>query len=287
MENELKILYKDEDNLKLRKGIGICNLYVFNDGDANNARFWVISKSKKVFIYFELDFFETDYEDIYCVYHNNKSHHSIHLKAKDQKQIFDYIFNTITGDNSNIWSDMLNAHNEYFGSLERVTKNDMYRYMIKEPMCDFIEYYTIYRYLGNRLGMCKLNVTNMFPGHPSITISSCETGFNSIISLMTGNYMGLDKLTDHECMMLQSIMSEQNDHHLKHSLWAELYLNTHLVLDGIMTREERDLLIEIFQTDNTLMPHFEYCANIKEKNNITVDEFNENIRKYIKDHNNI
>lgn len=226
MESELKILYKDESGeLDLGRKIGKCFLYVFNDGDKNNNRYWFISEDKRVMYYFDFDNIDFEYTLYFYKNIRNKSK-LIELKPKMQRKILNYIQKP-TGEDSSIWSDMLNARMKYFGGDSNYVAKEINKYTEKgkEPITEFDSRFIN---LGNRLGKCKIKITNVFTEHPSVYIMSYECGFNSFISLLNGSYLGLDKLTDDECKILYDFMKSKNTHFGKHNQWIEFLTNTHI-----------------------------------------------------------
>lgn len=280
MKFEFKILYKDESgNLDLGKNIGKCYLYVFNDADLLTPRFWVISKNKKLIIDYSLDNlnFNLDY---YCIYHNKYTNKSINLLKEDQKKIFDYIIGKDDIKHS-IWFDMINAHDSYYGVMR------CFRDSIDKYINDRNVSYDTYIYkdidLGDRLGECSLEVTNIFPSIGTILIRSKKIGFNTLISLYNGDYIGLDKLTNDECVILYNFMNSKNDHFGTHKMWYELISNSHLS-DYYLTKRELSKFFNIItlNTDLEYVPRFDICAN--KSSIIDTESFKNKLKEIIGGH---
>ena len=271
MEQQLKILYKDESgNLRLHKGIGICDIYVFNDSLYQNPVFWIISRNKVVVEYFHLknedDIVNLDlqYPTTYDL--NNKSRRFIHLRDQDQKIIYDYIKNNY--DNNGILKidNMINSYYNYFNKSNDnntiVDNGCLYINENHEKILDF----------GDRLGKCKIMVNDQFGIHPMITIHSPSAHFYGFISMLTGKYFGGDMLIENEYKVLDNYMRIRPNFHSqshgpdffdKSSNWYFI-LNDYLTFDGYIDNTLIKKCINYTDTDNQI-PKFnseEYSINM-------------------------
>ena len=284
MEQQLKILYKDESgNLKLPK-IGSCYIYVFNDGEQNGTTpyFWIISKDKKVISYFSL--IKYDLIDKYLVYTNPYTNRNIYLSIKDQEKIYNYI----TTEKANIastqimWCEMINRYYRYKNRSLYFGKSEMNMMMNNTLFCSDIfpqyPYYSIDENFseildfGDRLGKCIVKLTNQFADNPILSIQSNRIPFYGFISMLTGKYFGGDTLTENEYKVLDDYMRIRPNFHSqshgpdffdKSSNWYFI-LNDYLTFDGYIDNALIKKCINYTDVDNQI-PKFnseEYSINM-------------------------
>lgn len=256
MEQRLKILYKDESgNLKLHKGIGICDIYVFNDGEYLHPYFWVISRNRRLIINYPLDklWFAPELKGIFKV--NNKN---INLTAKDQYKIYEYITAEKDEDGNIKWINMMNRRtdsrhhhipqymiNENRFTIYNTTLKKYFYYGVHEG-------YNLIENFGSRLGKCEIIFSDQFRDSPIISIHSFDTSFYTMISALNGRYYGFDHMTDEEAKLLYDIMKEPHDSEI--CKWCAGIID---FMQGSLCIKDMQQLYNYFINNISIVPRFD------------------------------